>query len=566
MWLINWLTLHDTPFLVTGMTGNAANVFNIQLAAQHNETDNIIPDILYANKCQATTMHKALFMAPIVQAGIEVAYCRKNLKKIHQGTRERNKAEQQLRTAEDNLDRAEQTVLASQSIHNLRTKFFKGKGVVIIDEASMLDERTLSFLEKLMVKLRCNGSGPSLLLVGDFYQLPPVDGKPIYESPLMKKMFGTRVINLKRIYRSEGDKELTKHNNNIRVGEFTQETFDFLLKHDYADPSHLPSDCKNCVVIASKNSVCAAINDGEHRDLVKAGNEEKTLTPRPVASETKTGITGALYKQALKCAMDKVKEYQGITLCKGERVILGANLSLSNGLTHGMTGTIESFVVDKGIVTGVKVRFDNHSKTKLVRAHKVIESVVDENNRPVSATVCYIPLKRGRAVTVHHIEGQTIRNAPVAIFCSYVNDATGKIEQVLFDDLIRQLYVATSRICESDQLHLIGFSKIDYLNLFNDVAKERSFGKLRDWQDWVATMKDEYQNRDQKREAKEELAQQEELRAAQNRIEALTNPSRRPMPSFSVLFSLTDMFLKLRQDGIICPKQRPRDGNGSDDD
>ena len=64
---------------------------------------------------------------------------------------------------------------------------FSGKQYLITDEMSMLGQRTLAWVDKRIQqatgKLYKPLGGISLMLLGDFAQLPPVGDKPIYASP-----------------------------------------------------------------------------------------------------------------------------------------------------------------------------------------------------------------------------------------------------------------------------------------------------------------------------------------------------------------------------------------------
>ena len=64
---------------------------------------------------------------------------------------------------------------------------FSGKQYLITDEMSMLGQRTLAWVDKRLRqatgKLHEPLGGISVMLLGDFAQLPAVGDKPIYASP-----------------------------------------------------------------------------------------------------------------------------------------------------------------------------------------------------------------------------------------------------------------------------------------------------------------------------------------------------------------------------------------------
>ena len=62
-----------------------------------------------------------------------------------------------------------------------------GKHYIIVDEMSMIGQKMLAWVDKRLrqasVKLDIPFGGFSIVLIGDFGQLPPVGDKPLYAPP-----------------------------------------------------------------------------------------------------------------------------------------------------------------------------------------------------------------------------------------------------------------------------------------------------------------------------------------------------------------------------------------------
>lgn len=74
--------------------------------------------------------------------------------------------------------------LSEEKINSLRAKL-SNLQILIIDEISMVDHRLLAYIHGRLRQIKQTGDYSlfgkvSILAVGDFYQLPPVKGTPLY--------------------------------------------------------------------------------------------------------------------------------------------------------------------------------------------------------------------------------------------------------------------------------------------------------------------------------------------------------------------------------------------------
>ena len=110
--------------------------------------------------------------------------------------------------------------LQGSTLHKLQQEF-KDLQYLVIDEMSMIGHRMLAWIDKRLRQatglLNEPMGGVSVILFGDFAQLPPVGDKPLYSLPsasdlachghTIYKIFTTVVILDKILRQSQNDKE-----------------------------------------------------------------------------------------------------------------------------------------------------------------------------------------------------------------------------------------------------------------------------------------------------------------------------------------------------------------------
>ena len=122
-----------------------------------------------------------------------------------------------------------------------RWKLMESVDTIVIDEASMLRRDQFELIEAVLSGVKNNGlpfGGVQIILVGDFFQLPPVvtnyDKKifadlkdPYCFQSAMWSYAGFKAINLTTNYR-QSDVEFLKILNDIRIGNITEEIEEFM--------------------------------------------------------------------------------------------------------------------------------------------------------------------------------------------------------------------------------------------------------------------------------------------------------------------------------------------------
>lgn len=244
--------------------------------------------------------------------------------------------------------------------------------VLVVDEISMADP---NLLLNLFRRFDRAGHAPKLILVGDFLQLPPVDGVPLFEADFWP-MF--RPICLSQQHRQK-DGEFITALNDVRMGRFTDRVRDIIGSRTVPG---LPMDCTQLVAT---------------RDMAEYINVERLGS-----------LPGTLYRSDWLIKMEddeadmpdvsKSRMVETLHLKNGARVVLLTNEP--DGLwVNGSTGN-----VDKVTNGSVRVNLDNG---KTVDVGKVTDDWYDGDGN-VLCTITQYPIRLAWALTIHRSQGMSI--------------------------------------------------------------------------------------------------------------------------------------------------------------
>ena len=124
--------------------------------------------------------------------------------------------------------------LGAERLKELRQSW-KYVNTIIIDEISMVSYKTMSFIHKRLTEIKGTDDtevlfgGLNVIAVGDFFQLPPVRDKFVFEdgrdyhqgsTHLWRDEF--KLIELTQNMRQSGDTEYSKIINRVRIGSQTK--------------------------------------------------------------------------------------------------------------------------------------------------------------------------------------------------------------------------------------------------------------------------------------------------------------------------------------------------------
>lgn len=309
--------------------------------------------------------------------------------------------------------------------------------IVFIDEVSMLSASLLDTFDMLAKRVRGNSKpfgGIRVIVIGDFYQLPPVEGEFAFKSMAWQK------ANFKTCYLTEQhrSKDLVFNSilTGIRRGHLEEEQKDIIRGRMVNDVA----DLGNTIRIDTHNKNVDEIND---RMLTMKQAEPKTYV-----------MTGTGDKQQ---DIDQLKRTclspERLTLKVGVRVMFTKN-DKDKRWVNGTQGEIvemrDDSVVVKTIANGThEVEFAAWEKSNGYGNHK-----------KVIATIHQIPLRLAYAITTHKSQGCTFDRAVIDVTKVF---APG------------QAYVAISRVRSLEGVYLQGRLTKNFLQIDDDVVNFDKF-------------------------------------------------------------------------------------------
>ena len=348
--------------------------------------------------------------------------------------------------------------LGEEKISTLRNKLGQLQ-ILIIDEISMVGQKLLCYIHGRLRQIKqCRNHTPfgnvSILAVGDFYQLPPVKAKSLYQHNITADLWNDnfKIVELNEIMRQKEDARFAETLNRLRVRrkhEALQDDDIKMLKgcetgQEWNDAVHIfpcnkQVDKQNIKILHSKCFDCVYI---EAKDYETDSRNAKIKRGKPLKK-----CNGSLP--------------QSLLLGIGARVMLTKNIDVSDGLVNGVFGSVTKIVMvqDKSDEPKcIRIKFDDY-KVGLKLRRQSASSSIDEDSVPIEIQEENIgkkcvrhqfPLKLAWACTAHKVQGMTTNKAVVCLDRTF---APG------------QAYVSLSRVTSLDGLVIEGFhEKYIYCN------------------------------------------------------------------------------------------------------
>ncbi|XP_029933202.1 uncharacterized protein LOC115377530, partial [Myripristis murdjan] len=315
------------------------------------------------------------------------------------------------------------TPLGEDKLNSLRAKLSHLQ-ILIIDEISMVNHNLLAYIHGRLRQIKQTGDfspfgNVSVIAVGDFYQLPPVKGKPLYSSPVGLDLWcNFSIVELKKIVRQK-DSVFAEMLNRLRVrsratpmldsdvemlkmretGEVSSALHIFATNRQVSEHNlnYLFDCCPDYVTIEAQDFVTNRTT----------GNLERMPGHHGVAADTSLPET--------------------LCIARNARVMLCKNVDVADGLVNGACGTVTQVVFgeDSTFPLTVYVRFDDvniGSDRRKNRAHAAVEclqstAIDPEEDRATKRGGLrrQFPLRLAWACTVHKVQGLTVDEAVVSL-------------------------------------------------------------------------------------------------------------------------------------------------------
>jgi len=317
--------------------------------------------------------------------------------------------------------------LSQYDIENLSEKKYiwermKNLKVLVIDEISMLSPTLLNSIDAILKTFKFSSEpfgGVQTILVGDFFQLPPVsktnpEKRFAFQSEAWEELSPT-VCYLETSFRHTDD-ILKNILGEIRNGKVSEDSMNHFRSRYKKNPEHM-------------NQITRLYTHNTDVDSINKQALAELTTPTKIYEANTKGA-----KKWIEKIFSSSLVLEKLELKKGALVFFIKN-NYEKGYINGTLGTIVDFDVFN---IPIVETYDG----KQIKAERMDWHFEDADGKP-KATVSQIPLRLAWAITVHKSQGMTLEAAEIDLSRAFEPG---------------QGYVALSRITSLSGLKLMGLN------------------------------------------------------------------------------------------------------------
>jgi ATP-dependent DNA helicase PIF1 len=309
----------------------------------------------------------------------------------------------------------------------IRRQIRKAK-ILAIDEISMISADVLDLVNDVFKMVKQNDSpfgGIQVIMLGDFYQLPPVSKDQKVDFCFNANAWqeaDLKLFELTEVFR-QSDLQFIQLLNNIRHAALNEDDLNLLNHRQSLD---VPAEIHPTILV-THNYQADTTNREKLAKLI--GEEEFTY------KMLETGKANSIAFLKKNCLAQ-----ENLTLRCGAQVMMLKNTLQKQGIINGSIGIITGFThKEKHPI----VYFNNGEKCIIAPEEWNIEVFnEDKQVKEINATIKQIPLTLAWAITIHKSQGMTLDN----VFCD--------LSKIFTEG---QAYVALSRVRSLEGLYLRGF-------------------------------------------------------------------------------------------------------------
>ncbi|AGZ81460.1 ATP-dependent DNA helicase [Campylobacter fetus] len=325
-------------------------------------------------------------------------------------------------------------------------KILKNCDLLIIDEISMVSAELMEMISLRLIWSEFRGK---VLLVGDFYQLPPVKKSAQNLLFSFNYAFSSNAwnnLNLKnvelRVSKRTKDVGFYKILSKIRIGVIDDEICDFL---------------KSKIVREIPNNITALFGRNYEADRLNEQRlNEINSSLETILAKTKI-YDNSMHSALLQKWILNLNSPCELRLKKGAKVMFLANKW--GEYYNGEQGVIREFVKGEG---GVEIILVQKDSGEVIRVEPHTYELYDyhmkdeELSQTLKANYMQFPLKLAYAITIHKSQGMSIEKFACNVDNIFANG---------------QLYVALSRAISADGLYIQYTKNIDFADYLKKVVK-----------------------------------------------------------------------------------------------